>query len=114
VILDNVSNRPLREVRRALTANGTLLVNGGGSPGRVIGAVGTMAKAVAVNLFAGQRIRPIPASDYWADLPTLVELVDDGKLTPVIGTTYALADAADALDHVETGHARGKVVVTVP
>ena len=113
VVLDNMSNRPLRELRRAVTPAGALVVNGGGSPGHVVGAIGTMLGAAVVNIFARQRIRPIPASGYGADLPTLTGLIEDGKLTPVIDRTYPLADTADALRYVEQGHARGKVVVTV-
>src|SRR5262249_42713710 len=61
VILDNVGNRPLRQVRRALTPTGTLVLNGGGSPGHVIGAVGTMLRAVVVNRVVRQRLRPFLA-----------------------------------------------------
>jgi NADPH:quinone reductase-like Zn-dependent oxidoreductase len=114
VVLDNVSNRPLRELRRAVAPGGILIVNGGGSPGRAIGAIATMAGAVFTNLFVRQRIRPIPASDYGGDLPVLVGMIEDRKVTPVVGRTYRLAETADALRYVEQGHARGKVVVTVP
>src|SRR5213078_3188322 len=57
VILDNVGNRPLRRLRRALTPTGTLVLNGGGSPGRVVGAVGSILRAVVVNGFVRQRLR---------------------------------------------------------
>ena len=59
VILDNVGNQPLRRLRRALTQTGTLVLNAGGSPGRVVGAVGSMLRAVAVNGFVRQRLRPL-------------------------------------------------------
>jgi len=113
VILDNVGNRPLRRLRRALTPTGTLVLNGGGSPGRVVGAVGSLLRAVAVNTFVRQRLRPLMARQKRADLLTLTGLIEDGKLTPVLDRTYPLADTAEGLRHVEQGHARGKVVITV-
>jgi NADPH:quinone reductase-like Zn-dependent oxidoreductase len=113
VILDNVGNRPLSRLRRALTGSGTLVVNGGGSPGHVVGAVGSMAKALLVNGFVRQRIRPFSAKAKQPDLLTLTGLVEDGKLTPIVDRTYPLADAAKGLRHVESGHARGKVVLTI-
>ena len=113
VILDNVGNRPLRRLRRALIPTGTLVLNGGGSPGRVVGAVGSLARAVVVNAVVRQRLRPFIAKPKQEDLLTLTGLVEDGKLTPVLDRTYPLADTADGLRHVERGHARGKVVITV-
>jgi NADPH:quinone reductase-like Zn-dependent oxidoreductase len=113
VILDNVGNRPLSRVRRALTPTGTLVLNGGGSPGRAVGAVGSMLRAVVVNGLVRQHLRPFRAKPKQDDLLTLTRLIDDGKLTPVLDRTYPLADTAEALRHVEHGHTRGKVVLTV-
>ena len=113
VILDNVGNRPLRRLRRALTPAGTLVLNGGGSPGHVIGAVGPFVRAVVVNVAVRQRLRPFLAKPKRADLLTLTELIEAGKLTPVIDRAYPLADTAEAVRHVEQGHARGKVIITV-
>ncbi len=113
VILDNVGNRPLSRVRRALTPTGTLVLNGGGSPGRAVGAVGSMLRAVVVNGLVRQHLRPFLAKPKQDDLLTLTRLIDDGKLTPVLDRTYPLADTAEALRHVEHGHTRGKVVLTV-
>jgi NADPH:quinone reductase-like Zn-dependent oxidoreductase len=114
VMLDNVGNQPLSQLRRALTPKGTLVLNAGGSPGQVVGAVGSILRAVAVNAFVRQRLRPLPSKQNREELLTLTELVEDGKLTPVLDQTYPLADTADALRHVEHGHARGKVIITVP
>jgi NADPH:quinone reductase-like Zn-dependent oxidoreductase len=113
VILDNVGNRPLRRVRRALTPAGTLVLNGGGSPGRVFGAVGSLARAVLVNAVVRQRLRPFIAKPKRADLLTLTGLIEDGKLTSVLDRTYPLAETAEGLRRVEQGHVRGKVVITV-
>jgi NADPH:quinone reductase-like Zn-dependent oxidoreductase len=113
VILDNVGNRPLSRLRRALTPTGTLLLNAGGSPGGVIGAVGPLLRALMVNGFVRQRLRPVPAKEKRENLLTLTELIEARKLTPILDRTYPLADTAEALRHVERGHARGKIVVTV-
>jgi NADPH:quinone reductase-like Zn-dependent oxidoreductase len=113
VILDNVGNRPLNRLRQALTPTGTLVLNAGGSPGRVVGAVGSIVRAVAVNGFVRQRLRPLPTKQSREELLTLTGLIEDGKLTPVVDRTYPLADTAEGLRHIERGHARGKVVITV-
>ena len=113
VILDNVGNRPLNRLRQALTPTGTLVLNAGGSPGRVVGAVGSIVRAVAVNGFVRQRLRPLPTKQSREELLTLTGLIEDGKLTPVVDRTYPLADTAEGLRHIERGHARGKAVITV-
>jgi NADPH:quinone reductase-like Zn-dependent oxidoreductase len=113
VIFDNVSNRPLRRLRRALTPRGTLVVNGGGSPGHLFGAIGTLVRAAALNTAVRQRIRPVPVKTTREQLLTITGLIDAGTLTPVLDRTYPLADAAEGLRYVERGHARGKVVIAV-
>jgi len=114
VILDNVGNHPLGRVRRALTPTGTLLLNAGGSPGRVIGPLWPIARAAVTDRFVRQRLRPFLSTPNRADLLAITGYVDDGRLTPVIDRTYPLAETAEALRHVERGHTRGKVVITVP
>ena len=104
----------IRDLRRAATPTGTVIVNGGGSPGRIIGAVGSILRAAIVNLFVRQRITMVPTTWSREDLLAVTELVDAGTLRPVIDRTYPLADTAAGLRHVEAGHARGKVVITVP
>ncbi len=113
VILDNVSSLPLAQLRGALTPKGTLVLNGGGSPGHVFGPVAVILRAVVANAFVSQRLRPLPSRQNRQELLAVTGLIEDGKLTPVVGRTYPLADTAEGLRHVEQGHARGKVVVTV-
>jgi NADPH:quinone reductase-like Zn-dependent oxidoreductase len=113
VIFDNVSSLPLTRLRRALAPKGILVLNGGGSPGHVFGPVAGILRAVAVNTFVSQRLRPLPSRQNRQELLAVTGLIEDGKLTPVVGRTYPLADTAEGLRHVERGHSRGKAVVSV-
>jgi NADPH:quinone reductase-like Zn-dependent oxidoreductase len=113
VIFDNVGNRPLSRLRRALAPAGILVLNGGGSPGRVVGPLGTMLRAAVVNGFVRQHLRFLPTREDRAELAAIAALIEDGKLTPVLDRTYPMADTTEALRYVEGGHAHGKVVITV-
>ncbi len=113
VILDNVSSLPLTRLRGALTPKGTLVLNGGGSPGHIFGPVAGILRAVVANAFVSQRLRPLPSRQDRDELLAVTGLIEDGKLMPVVDRTYPLADTVEGLRYVEQGHARGKVVVTV-
>jgi NADPH:quinone reductase-like Zn-dependent oxidoreductase len=113
VILDNVSSLPLTRLRGALTPKGTLVLNGGGTPGHVFGPVAGIVRAVVANAFVSQRLRPLPTRQNQQELIDVTGLIEDGKLTPVVGRTYTLADTAEGLRQVEEGHTRGKIVITV-
>jgi NADPH:quinone reductase-like Zn-dependent oxidoreductase len=79
----------------------------------VFGPVAGIVRAVVASPFVAQRLRPLPSRQNRQELLAVTGLIEDGKLTPVIGRTYPLADTADGLRYVEQGHARGKVVITV-
>jgi NADPH:quinone reductase-like Zn-dependent oxidoreductase len=113
VILDNVSDLPLTRLRRALAPKGILVLNGGGSPGHVFGPVAGILRAVVVNAFVSQRLRPLPSRQNQAELLAVTGLIEAGKLMPVVDRTYPLADTVEGLRTVEEGHTRGKIVVTV-
>jgi NADPH:quinone reductase-like Zn-dependent oxidoreductase len=114
VVQDNVGNQPLDRLRRALTPTGTLVSNAGGPPGGgLLGPIGPMLRMIAVNGIVRQRLRPLPDTWTRAHLLAVLELIEAGKVTPVVGHTYPLADTAAALHYLEAGHARGKVVITV-
>jgi NADPH:quinone reductase-like Zn-dependent oxidoreductase len=113
VILDNVGNHPLSALRWALTPTGTLIPNNGKGGGKVIGPMGRTVRAHATDLFVGQRTRTFVARVNHADLVALAELIDAGKLAPVVGRTYPLAETAAAIDEVAAGHARGKLVIDI-
>jgi len=113
VVLDNVGNHPARRMRRVLTPAGTLVVNGGGSPGKVFGAVGTFLGATVLNTVVPQRLVPLATKEHTADLDDVARMVVDGRLAPVIDRTYPLAEVADGLGVIESGRGRGKFVVQV-
>jgi NADPH:quinone reductase-like Zn-dependent oxidoreductase len=111
-ILDNVGNHSLSDTRQALRADGHLLSNGG-PVGGWIGGVDRLAVATVQSLFVRQQLPPFGSSNNKADLIALKELVEAGKVTPVIDRTYPLAEAAAAIQHVREGHAQGKTVIAV-
>jgi NADPH:quinone reductase-like Zn-dependent oxidoreductase len=113
VILDNVGSQPLSRLRQALTPTGKLVANAGGSPGHLFGPIGSILRVAVVNGFVRQQLRPLPSTWTRQDLLDVTALVEAGQLRPVVGRTFALADAAAAIAHVEAGHARGKVVLSV-
>jgi NADPH:quinone reductase-like Zn-dependent oxidoreductase len=101
------------DARRALTSKGTLLLSSGESNGRWIGPLGRILKAVVLSPFVSQRLKPFEAKRKSEDLQVLKELIEAGKVTPVIDRTYPLSDVPEAIRYLEEGHARGKVVITV-
>jgi NADPH:quinone reductase-like Zn-dependent oxidoreductase len=66
-----------------------------------------------VSRFVSHTLRPFLLSPTLEDLVVLTELIEAGKVTPVIDRSYPLSDTTQAVDHVGSGHARGKVVITV-
>ena len=113
-IIDTAGRRPLRQLRRALTRRGTLVIVGGDGGGRWTGGFfRQLLRAPLFSLFVGQTMRPIVATETLPDLEELVAITEAGTLTPVVGATYRLPDTADAIRYLETGHAQGKVVIIV-
>jgi NADPH:quinone reductase-like Zn-dependent oxidoreductase len=110
LIFDNVENRSLAEVRRALTPNGTLVLNSGTGTGGFRMLV-RLARPVVLSRFSSQTMRRYLSNPNQADLIALKDLVEADRIKPVIDRTYALDDAVAALQHIAGGHARGKVVL---
>jgi NADPH:quinone reductase-like Zn-dependent oxidoreductase len=112
VILDNVENRSLSACRRVLAPGGTLVLNSGtGAQG--IGLLVRLLKPLVLAPLVRQRLRRYLSVPNHEDLVVLRELVESGKLRPVIDRTYPLRETPAALAYIEGGHVRGKVVVTV-
>ncbi|MGB7477731.1 MAG: NAD(P)-dependent alcohol dehydrogenase [Polyangiales bacterium] len=113
VILDMAGNRSLSTLRHALTPKGTLVIVGGEEGGRWLGGTDRQIRALLLSPFVRQRLRTFVAKESAEDLLVLKELIESGKVTPVIDRTYALREAADAIRHLKEGHARGKLVLSV-
>jgi len=113
LILDNVATHSLFEYKRILNPNGVYVMIGSSDPGRWFAWLWKPLQAWAISPFTSQKFGMIFAELNRDDLGTLAELMQSGKVTPVIDKTYKLNDAAEAFRYVERGHARGKVVVTV-
>ena len=113
-ILDNVGNHSLSDTRRALTPDGKLRPNGGGhSDGRWIGPLGSVVKSALASMLVRRQLGPSVKFQNRADLIVLKSLLEDGKVAPVIDSTWPLGRAPEALAHVGAGHARGTVVITL-
>jgi NADPH:quinone reductase-like Zn-dependent oxidoreductase len=114
VIVDTAGRRPLSVLRRALTPHGTLGIVGGEGGGRWTGGFfRQMLRGPLLSLFSGQKLRPVVSKENFEDLQTLAALVEAGRVAPMVGRTYPLVEAAEAIRELERGHARGKIVVTV-
>jgi NADPH:quinone reductase-like Zn-dependent oxidoreductase len=112
LIFDNVENLSLSDCRRALTPHGTLVLNSG-SGGRGFGLLMRLLMPLVLSPFVRQNLRRYLSKPNHADLVLLNTLVESGKLKPVIDRTFALHDTPKALRYIESGHARGKIVISV-
>jgi NADPH:quinone reductase-like Zn-dependent oxidoreductase len=113
VIVDTAGRRSLSQLRRAMTRKGTLVIVGGDGGGPWTGGFFRgVLRAPLLSIFVGQRLRGLNAKQKREDLQTVAELIESGKVTPVVDRTYPLIEAAEALRYLEQGHPRGKVVVT--
>jgi NADPH:quinone reductase-like Zn-dependent oxidoreductase len=116
VIIDNVANRTLSENRHVLTPNGIYVLIGGGGVNDqgFFGALKLPLKAFVYSKFVNQKMGMMMAQPSTQDLTLLAEMVQSGKLKPVVDRTYqSLSEVPDAIRYLEEGHARGKVIITV-
>jgi NADPH:quinone reductase-like Zn-dependent oxidoreductase len=98
--------------RRALTPQGRLVLSSGDSSDRWIGPLSNIIYAAALNRFVSQTLVTLDTQRSKQDLIHLKEMIEAGKLTPVIDRTYSLSEVPDAVRHVESGHPRGKIVIS--
>lgn len=113
LILDLSGNHPLSDYRRVMTPNGTYVIAGDTSKGSWAGPIAAFAKAFVVSKFVKQKLVPFISNLNQADLASLADMLQAGKVKPVIDRQYPFEQIAVAIRYQETGHARGKVVVTV-
>jgi NADPH:quinone reductase-like Zn-dependent oxidoreductase len=112
-VLDIGGHRPLRVLRRLLAERGALVVVGSEGGGRWLGGLERSIGAALLSPFVRQRLVMLVASENGADLADLTAVVERGGMRPALERTFPLERAAEAIDHVASGRARGKVVVTI-
>jgi NADPH:quinone reductase-like Zn-dependent oxidoreductase len=112
LILDMGGNSSLSRLRSALAPKGTLVIGGGEEGGKWTGGFDRQLRALALSPFVGQRLTTFIAKENHEGLERLAELIEDGRVVPVIERTYTLSEVPDAMRHLAAGHARGKLVIT--
>ena len=107
LILDNVGNHSFSSLRQVLTPKGAIQRNTGHA------GMGYVIRAFALSLFLRKQNGMLLAVSKHEDMVILKELLESGKITPVIDRTYPLSRAAEAFAYLDAGHAQGKVVITL-
>jgi NADPH:quinone reductase-like Zn-dependent oxidoreductase len=113
LIFDLGGSVPLRKLIGALTEGGSLVLAGGEHGGKWFGIVRRQLAGMVLNPFVKQRVRTLMSKVDHTHLERLSTFVTNSELLPSIDHTYQLAEAATAMRHLETGTARGKIVITI-
>src|SRR5918998_1006071 len=113
LILDIGGNSSLSRLRRALAPRGTLAIVGGETDERWLGGTDRQLRALMLSRFVGQKLGTFVSSENHEDMIVLKDLIESGKIAPVIDRTYPLSEVPEAIRYLEQGHARGKVLITV-
>ena len=112
LILDAVGNRSLSDSRRALKPKGVYVAAAGGLEGDWLGPLIWMFQILLASLTGSQKMVLVMAEQTKSDLLVLKELLEAGKVTPVIDRRYKLSEVPEALRYQGEGHAQGKTVIT--
>jgi NADPH:quinone reductase-like Zn-dependent oxidoreductase len=115
VIIDNVGTQPLSGFREVLNPRGIYIMIGAGGPneGGLIGPMGRLIQALLMSPFISQKMGMMMAKVSQSDLGVLADLMQSGKVTTVIDRTYPLSEIREAIRYLETGRARGKIIITI-
>jgi NADPH:quinone reductase-like Zn-dependent oxidoreductase len=113
LVVDTGGNRPIARLRRLLAPRGTLVIVGGEGGGRWLGPAGRLLGVSFLNSLTPQTLHGLMAGETRRDLLALAARVEAGTVTPVVGRTFELEEAAEALRYSGEGHAYGTVVVRV-
>jgi NADPH:quinone reductase-like Zn-dependent oxidoreductase len=113
LMFDNAGSRSWRECKRVLKPHARVVLVGGQMGGPVLGPLGHVLKTKFAAMFGSRKAVFFVAKFNSADMQVLRELLEAGKVTPVIDRRYPLSDVADAFRYLGEGHAQGKVVVTI-
>ena len=114
LILDIGGNSSVASLRRVLTPKGTLVIVGGEGGGRWFGGIDRQLRAMTLSPWVGQKLGTFIGTQNHEDLDTLKELIESGRLSPVVDRTYSLSEVPEAIRYLEKGQVKGKVVITVP
>ncbi|MCL6734446.1 NAD(P)-dependent alcohol dehydrogenase [Streptomyces neyagawaensis] len=113
-IIDIAGNRTLRDLRRALTPRGRLVITGGETDGRWLGGTDRQLRAQLLSPFSGRHLGTFIASEHADGLRDLTALIEAGTLGPVVDRVYPLAEAAAAVRRLRDGGVTGKLALSVP
>ena len=89
------------------------MIVGSEGRGRWLGGFDRNLRAVALSRLVGQRLRMLSSKPRQEVLQRMRELLEAGKVTPVIDRTYPLSEVPEAIRYLEQEHARGKIVIRV-
>ena len=113
LVLDIAGSRSWSELKRVLAPDATVVVVGGQKGTRLLGPLSHLIKLRLASVRSSQKVVFFIAQINKADMEVLRDLLETGKVTPVVDRSYELSRIADALDYLGQGHARGKIVVTM-
>ena len=111
VILDIAGNRPLSQLRSALTPRGTLVIVGAEDAGNWLG-ITRQLRAASLSPFVHQKLGFFISKERSQDLEELRKLLETGAVTPVVDMAFPLDQVPDAIRYLRAGRARGKIVIT--
>jgi len=113
LIIDNVGNHPLRALRRVMPVEGIVVIVGGQSHDPWLGPLTRSLGALVLAPFVSQKFEGLLADLNQDEMNVLSEMLESGKVKPVIDRRYSLSETPAAIAYLEEGRARGKVVVSV-
>jgi NADPH:quinone reductase-like Zn-dependent oxidoreductase len=113
LILDVGGNSRLSRLRRALAPKGTLVIVGGEAGGKWTGGFGRQIRALGLSPFVGQRLTMLASKEHHTHVEAVSRFIEAGQVTPIVDKTYPLAEVPDAMRHLEAGHVRGKIAITI-
>ena len=113
VVLDIGGMTPIARLRRALSRTGTLAIVGGENGSTWSPGMGRQLHAMLLNPFVSQRLTMVMNKEHYSGLERLAEHSANGSVTSITDPPFDLSSTADAVRHLVSGKARGKVVITV-
>lgn len=113
VIVDIAGNTSLKRLRRALTPRGTVVIVGGETGSAFAGGLGRPIWGALTSPFRPQKVVMFLSKESGADLAPITDLIESGRVTPVLDTAFPLEKAADAMAYLESGRTRGKIAISV-